>query len=94
MNQGGLRPHVFCLPILKHEKHRQAILEAAISGDSRFFLGTDSAPHAQGDKVNFSASLCNWVGASSQIQFTSILFYSARSINGVFREKTIPDRGI
>ncbi len=49
--QGGLRPHLFCLPILKRERHREAVLAAATSGSSKFFLGTDSAPHAQTDKV-------------------------------------------
>ena len=48
--QGGLRPHWYCLPILKRETHRQALLEAATSGDARFFLGTDSAPHPKGLK--------------------------------------------
>jgi len=43
--EGGLRPHRFCLPVLKGEPHRAAVLEAALSGDSTFFLGTDSAPH-------------------------------------------------
>ncbi|SHE84248.1 dihydroorotase [Thermomonas hydrothermalis] len=47
---GGLRPHYYCLPVLKREQHRQALLAAATSGDPRFFLGTDSAPHARGDK--------------------------------------------
>ncbi len=45
--KGGVRPHWYCLPVLKREKHRVALLEAATSGSSRFFLGTDSAPHAQ-----------------------------------------------
>ena len=44
--QGGIRPHYYCLPVLKREQHRLALLKAATSGDSRFFLGTDSAPHA------------------------------------------------
>src|SRR5207237_5773899 len=44
---GGLRPHFYCLPILKREAHRQALVAAATSGDPRFFLGTDSAPHAR-----------------------------------------------
>lgn len=48
--QGGIRPHFYCLPILKTEPDRQALIEAAISGDPRFFLGTDSAPHARGTK--------------------------------------------
>lgn len=43
---GGLRPHYYCLPVLKRETHRQALIAAATSGDPRFFLGTDSAPHA------------------------------------------------
>jgi len=45
--KGGLRPHVWCLPVLKRERHRQAVAEAATSGDACFFLGTDSAPHAR-----------------------------------------------
>ncbi|MBP9727992.1 MAG: dihydroorotase [Candidatus Moranbacteria bacterium] len=43
---GGLRPHYYCLPVLKREVHRLALVEAATSGSSKFFLGTDSAPHA------------------------------------------------
>jgi dihydroorotase len=43
---GGVRPHYYCLPVLKREIHRQALLQAAASGSDRFFLGTDSAPHA------------------------------------------------
>ena len=43
---GGLRPHYYCLPVLKKERHRQALVLAATSGSPRFFLGTDSAPHA------------------------------------------------
>ena len=48
--QGGVRPHYYCLPILKRERHRQALIEAATSGDPKFFLGTDSAPHPQQGK--------------------------------------------
>lgn len=44
--QGGLRPHYYCLPVLKREVHRQALVQAATSGSTKFFLGTDSAPHA------------------------------------------------
>ena len=47
---GGIRPHHYCLPVLKRESHRRALLAAAISGNPKFFLGTDSAPHAQGAK--------------------------------------------
>ena len=48
--QGGIRPHYYCLPILKRERHRQALIRAATSGNPRFFLGTDSAPHSQHSK--------------------------------------------
>ncbi len=48
--KGGVRPHYYCLPILKREKHRHALMQAASSGNPRFFLGTDSAPHAKGLK--------------------------------------------
>ncbi|HAT32395.1 MAG TPA: dihydroorotase [Janthinobacterium sp.] len=48
--KGGIRPHYYCLPILKREEHRLALMTAATSGDERFFLGTDSAPHARGAK--------------------------------------------
>ena len=47
---GGIRPHNYCLPVLKREEHRIALLEVATSGNPRFFLGTDSAPHAKGTK--------------------------------------------
>ena len=47
---GGIRPHNYCLPVLKREEHREALVEAAISGNPKFFLGTDSAPHAKHTK--------------------------------------------
>lgn len=49
---GGVRPHYYCLPVLKREQHRLALVEAAVSGDPRFFLGTDSAPHMTHLKEN------------------------------------------
>ncbi len=52
---GGLRPHYYCLPLLKREVHRQALVAAATSGNAKFFLGTDSAPHAAALK---EASVC------------------------------------
>ena len=52
---GGLRPHYYCLPVLKREVHRQALVKAATSGSAKFFLGTDSAPHAAELK---EASVC------------------------------------
>ena len=50
MFRGGIRPHLYCLPVLKRETHRQALIAAATSGNPKFFLGTDSAPHAVGAK--------------------------------------------
>ena len=58
---GGLHPHHYCLPIVKAEKHRQAVLSAATSGNPQFFLGTDSAPHAKTDKE----SACGCAGIYS-----------------------------
>jgi dihydroorotase len=49
---GGIRPHFYCLPILKREQHRLALIKAAISGSPKFFLGTDSAPHQRALKEN------------------------------------------
>jgi dihydroorotase len=50
MFRGGLRPHFYCLPVAKRERHRQALLKAAISGNPKYFLGTDSAPHPRAAK--------------------------------------------
>jgi dihydroorotase len=61
MFRGGLRPHLYCLPVLKRERDRLALVEAATSGDARFFLGTDSAPHARGAKE----SSCGCAGVFS-----------------------------
>lgn len=58
---GGLRPHLYCLPVLKRERDREALIEAATSGNPRFFLGTDSAPHAQTAKE----SACGCAGIFS-----------------------------
>jgi dihydroorotase len=62
---GGIRPHNYCLPILKRETHRTVLLEAAVSGNPKFFLGTDTAPHLTKDKESdcgcagvFSATYC------------------------------------
>jgi len=67
---GGIRPHHYCLPILKREEHRQALLEVATSGNPKFFLGTDSAPHAKGAKE----SSCGCAGAYSA--FAAIELYA------------------
>lgn len=58
---GGLRPHHYCLPVLKRRLHQEALREVAASGDPRFFLGTDSAPHARHDKE----SACGCAGCFS-----------------------------
>ncbi|WP_166260348.1 dihydroorotase [Marinobacter salicampi] len=58
---GGIRPHLFCLPILKRNTHQQALQNAVVSGDRRFFLGTDSAPHARHQKE----SACGCAGCYS-----------------------------
>jgi len=59
--KGGIRPHYYCLPVLKREEHRLALNAAAISGNPKFFLGTDSAPHAQNQKE----SACGCAGIFS-----------------------------
>jgi len=61
MFEGGLRPHHYCLPLIKREAHRRALVEAATSGNPKFFLGTDSAPHPRGAK----ASDCGCAGIFS-----------------------------
>jgi len=70
---GGLRPHHYCLPVLKREIHRQALIEAATSGNPRFFLGTDSAPHP----VPLKESACGCAGiysAHAAIEFYASVF--------------------
>ena len=61
MFEGGIRPHHYCLPVLKRESHRQALLRAISSGNPKFFLGTDSAPHAK----NLKESGCGCAGIFS-----------------------------
>lgn len=58
---GGIRPHLYCLPILKRQQHQQALQDAVVSGDARFFLGTDSAPHDTSRKE----SACGCAGCFS-----------------------------
>ena len=66
---GGIRPHNYCLPVLKREYHRKALLEAAISGNPKFFLGTDTAPHLTKDKE----SACGCAGVFNATYCLSIL---------------------
>lgn len=71
--ESGLRPHHYCLPVLKREVHRRALLDVIASGHIRFFLGTDSAPHARGEKE----SACGCAGiysASNAIQWYATVF--------------------
>ena len=73
---GGLRPHYYCLPVLKREVHRQALMAAATSGSAKFFLGTDSAPHAS---VMKEASVC---GAGCFTALSALELY-AEAFDGV-----------
>ena len=66
---GGIKPHYYCLPVAKRETHRQALVEAATSGDPQFFLGTDSAPHLDGAKEN----ACGCAGCFTATNTMSIL---------------------
>ncbi len=77
---GGIRPHYYCLPILKRERDRQALLAAAISGNPRFFLGTDSAPHERGAKE----SACGCAGmftAHAALELYAEAFESAAHLD-------------
>lgn len=77
---GGIRPHFYCLPILKRETHREALVKAATSGSKKFFLGTDSAPHAQHTKEN----ACGCAGcytAHSAIELYAEVFEAAGALD-------------
>ena len=80
MLAGGIRPHYYCLPIIKRESHRTALVSAAISGNPKFFLGTDSAPHAQHAKE----SACGCAGiysAHAAIELYAEVFEQADALN-------------
>jgi len=77
---GGIRPHHYCLPILKREEDRQALIGAAVSGNSRFFLGTDSAPHARHTKE----AACGCAGtftAHAGIELYAEIFDAANALD-------------
>ena len=78
---GGIKPHYYCLPIAKREKHRLALRKAATSGDARFFLGTDSAPHTDPNKE----SACGCAGVFSATNTMSCLAH-------VFEEEAALDQ--
>ena len=76
---GGIRPHHYCLPVLKREEHREALVEAAISGNPKFFLGTDSAPHARDAKE----AACGCAGiytAHAAIELYAVAFEEAGAL--------------
>lgn len=78
--QGGIRPHMYCLPVLKREPHRIALINAATSGSPKFFLGTDSAPHAIGAKE----SACGCAGiytAHAAIELYAEAFEAANALD-------------
>ena len=77
---GGIRPHLYCLPVLKTEPDRLALLEAAISGDSRFFLGTDSAPHARHTKET-SCGCAGIFSAHAGIELYAEVFEAAGALD-------------
>jgi dihydroorotase len=78
---GGLRPHAYCLPVAKREAHRLAVREAAVSGSAKYFLGTDSAPHARSAKE----SACGCAGIFNAP-------YALESYAAVFEEEGALDR--
>lgn len=78
--RGGLRPHAYCLPVLKREEHRQALVAAAISGNHKFFLGTDSAPHPS----RIKESACGCAGmytAHAGIELYAEVFEEANALD-------------
>lgn len=77
---GGIRPHHYCLPVLKREEHRQALLAAATSGNPRFFLGTDSAPHAQSAKET-SCGCAGMYTAFAAIELYAEAFEEANALD-------------
>ncbi len=77
---GGVRPHLYCLPILKRDNHQQALIEAATSGNNKFFLGTDSAPHP----VSAKESTCGCAGiftAHAALEFYAEAFDKADALD-------------
>jgi len=77
---GGIRPHYFCLPILKRNTHQQALREAATSGDEKFFLGTDSAPHAQHAKES-SCGCAGVYSAHAAIELYAEVFEQEKALD-------------
>jgi len=80
MFRGGMNPHYYCLPILKRETHRQALVAAATSGNPKFFLGTDSAPHAQDNKET-SCGCAGIYSAHAAIELYAEVFEKANALD-------------
>lgn len=78
--ENGIRPHYYCLPVLKREAHRQALVAAAVSGHAQFFLGTDSAPHARHTKEN-ACGCAGIYSAHTAIEFYAEVFEQQDSLN-------------
>lgn len=78
--KGGIRPHFYCLPILKRENHRQAILQAATSGNPKFFLGTDSAPHAR-DRKETACGCAGCFSALHAMELYAEIFERANALD-------------
>ncbi|MCW9023854.1 MAG: dihydroorotase [Gammaproteobacteria bacterium] len=78
--KGGINPHHYCLPILKREAHRTALIEAAISGNPKFFLGTDSAPHSQASKES-SCGCAGIYSAHAAIELYAEAFEQANALD-------------
>ncbi len=77
---GGIKPHYYCLPIIKRETHRQALIEAATGGNKKFFLGTDSAPHLQHLKEN-SCGCAGCYSAHAAIELYAEIFDRAEKLD-------------
>ncbi len=77
---GGLRPHHYCLPVLKRERHRAAVLAAATSGNPKFFLGTDSAPHTRIAKES-DCGCAGCYSAATAIEFYAMAFELAGALD-------------
>jgi dihydroorotase len=80
MFTGGIRPHHYCLPVLKRETHRQALVKAAISGSPKFFLGTDSAPHPKSAKET-SCGCAGMYTAHAAIELYAEAFEAAGALD-------------
>ncbi|VAW95746.1 Dihydroorotase [hydrothermal vent metagenome] len=80
MFKGGIRPHYYCLPVLKHEQHRLALNNAATSGNPKFFLGTDSAPHAVAKKES-SCGCAGIYNAPVAIELYATIFEQAGQLD-------------